>query len=658
MPFEVFRRHQRKFLAVLALMAMIAFTLDLSLFRNSGGGPDGEDRTVFSLYGRPVRRSEVSRMYYERARANLFMSELSGNPSFFGGLSDADMQDALVLEHEADRLQMPNSPEVAKLYLRDITRNQLTPELFDSIYRRYFNGEPPMLVTDEQLLADIANQVRLQKLRTLPLPPRSSSTPLPLSIDISSLTPLDLYDAYKDQQEKVSAVAVAFPADEYVAKVADPSADELKAFFDKYKDQLPDPERDTPGFKVPRRVQVEYVVVDEDAARRKFESELTAEQIRRYYDDHKAEFPAPPRELPVNLFAGDKDAKLTPRTADPYVEVRAVVRERLAAEKARDQVEKIFDLAREQVINPFSDQYEEAEEQNATAQEAGKAPRPLPTPNAADGKTLLSLFAARNGLKHETTPLLTREQAAMHLPIAGAAVGTSWAAGGDPFPAYVFGERQSVYDEIELADAEGRRYLAWKLADLLPQVPALDTVREEVVREWKRTKARDLALADAQALAVKAREAKGDLKSVAAPRAVIQTSPIARLAPSFNPNSMTGFGPPQASEIPEIKSAGETLRKALFGLKPGEVQVEPNGPRSVYYVLALGARTPAELKGLYGPVGSRSRMEMELAPEQAAERVDQWMDYLRKQAKAEKLARPTGPDAGDDGEDHTGHDHG
>lgn len=647
MPFEVFRRHQRKFLAVLALMAMIAFTLDLSLFRNSGGPGDGEDKTVFSLFGRPVRRSEVAQMYYERARANLFMSELSGNPNFFGGLSDADMQDALILEREADRLQMPRTPDVAKLYLRDVTNNRLTPELFDSIYRRYFTGEPPMLVTDEQLLADIANQVRLQKLRGLPLAPLASNTPF--SFDLSGLTPLDLFDSYKDQQERVSALAVAFPADDYVAKVADPGADELRTFYDKYKDQLPDPERDSPGFKIPRRVQVEYLIVDEESARRKYESELSAEQVRRYYEEHKTEFPAPPRELPVNLFAGDKDAKLTPRTTDPFSEVSTLVRERLAAEKAGEDVEKVFEAAREQVIDPFSDTYEQAEEQNETAREQGKAAVALPKPNTADGKTLLSIFAARSGLKHEVTPLMTREQAGMHLPIAGAVVGTSWAAGGEPFATYVFSDRRSVYDEIDLVDTEGRRFLAWKLADVQPEVPALDTIREEVVREWKRVKARDLALADAQALAAKARDAKGDLKAVAGNRPVVQTSPVARMVPGFDPRSPLGFSEARPNDIPEIKSSGEALRKAFFNLKSGEVQVEPNGPRSVYYVLVLNDRKPAELKGLFGPVGMRPRLEMELAPEKSADRLENWMDALRKQAGAEKL---TTEHSADDGHDH------
>src|SRR5262249_32747292 len=57
------------------------------------------------------------------------------------------------------------------------------------------------------------------------------------------------------------------------------------------------------------------------------------------------------------------------------------------------------------------------------------------------------------------------------------------------------------------------------------------------------------------------------------------------------------------AELPQIPDVGEPLRAALFGLKPGEVVVEPDAPKSTYYVAALDRREPATFTGLYGPLG-------------------------------------------------------
>ena len=54
MPFAVFRRYQKKMLAFLAVFAMVAFTLDFSLFRGRGSG-GGEERPRHRQIVRPSR---------------------------------------------------------------------------------------------------------------------------------------------------------------------------------------------------------------------------------------------------------------------------------------------------------------------------------------------------------------------------------------------------------------------------------------------------------------------------------------------------------------------------------------------------------------------------------------------------------------------------
>lgn len=629
MPLDLFRRHQRKLLTVLAIFSMVAFTLDFSLFRG-GGASTGEDPVVFTIYGEPIRRSDTAGLKLERTRANLFMQNLGAGEHFFGGTSDEEMQDAMILDHEADRLQMPRSPELAKLWLRDATQGQLTPELFDQIYRQNFSGEPPFAVTDEQLLGDIANQVRLLKLRSLPVLPVSS----PLEMDLSGVTPLDLFQAYRDQNERVSAQFVTFPVEEFVEEVGEPKPRALEAFYQKYADQLPDPDRDTPGFKMPRRVQVEYIVIDQRKTELKLEENLSESEVREYYQDNPDQFPAPDRELPENLFAGDTENELTPIVGDPFLEVREAVRTRLALEKARDETDRVFEAVHEAVLDPFADRYLEVIEANDLALEENQPVTDLPTPFAKDGRTLLAEYAAEHGLRYEITPLLTVEEAGQRFPIASATVGPSWPNNGPNFDEFLFEPRSAVYEPFELADSAGERFLAWKLADEEPYTPKLDEIRDQVVQAWKLEQARPLAEKAARALAKAAREAEGGLKEAADDkRPVLTTSSLPKLSPSLDELAALGLGAgARPSTIPEIPNPGQALRDILFDLQPGQVVVEPNGPKSVYYVLALQDRTTAELSNLFGPIGVRSRLEREVAIEAMRDRVQRWMNYLRSRA--------------------------
>jgi hypothetical protein len=647
MPFETFRRHQRKWLAALALLAMVAFTLDLSLFRGGGGAGRREDAVIFDYDGKPVHRSTLNELLVQRVRANQFMSALfasflgQGIPNFFGGTTDADLRDAYVLQREAEKLGIPASPEIANDWLNHRFSSLLTPERFNQIYRElFYEGE--LKCTDSQLLADIASQIRLNTVAALPDSPEEARS------DAYLITPYDLYRAYRERNEKVSALAVPFPVDSYVDQVGEPSEAQAREYYDKYKDQLPDPNRDTPGFKIPRRVQVEYVLADPEAIERRIRASLTDEDLRAYYREHEKEFPP---ELPRNLFAGDPEATLTPPGPDPFLDVRERVLDELADERARDEVERLFGAVRDEVMADFLAKYDEAVEANRDASEQQGAPKPLPTPFGPDGTSLVQNEAAKHGLEYRITPLLTVGEAGAQTPIGGSRFRGARLGAGTSFADYVFQPRVAVYEPFELSDIEGLRFLAWKIADKEPEVPPFDAVRDAVVQAWKREQARALAERDAEALADKvraavtpdtpaddkARQVAEALKADAGTRPVLTTSALSKLAMSLDPGDPRAFGSTRPTDIPEIPNAGAALREDLFRLEPGEVVVAADAPRATYYVLALNRRTPAELGNLFGPIGVRSMIEQELVQEATQKRQAAWMEYLRERARVGPL---------------------
>jgi peptidyl-prolyl cis-trans isomerase D len=608
MPFEVFRRNQRVLLAVFGILAMISFVLSDSVPRllNAGAGP--RDPEVAKLFGKPVYRSELQEMARQRSRANQFLNGLMPYMrDQFGSLKDRELIDAIILEREADRLGMPATAAVGRDYLKAITGGRMNSDLFEMLYSR-FSSE----ISQEQLLADLANQVRIRKVREL--------------LGFPMVTPYDVYEAYRDQTERVADKLVEIPIENFLTKAGEPSDAEVKALYDEYKDVLPDPSRETPGFKVPRQVQVEFLSLDGNAKARGYRDKLTDAELQAYYENHKTEFKVP-SELPDDLFADG--AQLTPPVLQPFSEVKGFLAPTLADEKARAEIDATFGKVRDEVLIPYADDYLSALDDQEDAKKSGSA-ADVKFPAPIDLKAL----AEKEGINYEITPLLSREAADRYGSISGAEVGTTRLSGGRKFSDEFFDPKFSLYEPVELTDILGTRFLARKVKDEAPRVPPLDEVKSDVILAWKQAKARPLAEKAAQDVAAKIKEQGGKIaeEQVDGYR-VISTPPITRTQMGGMPASPFEPTPLVETTIPEVPLASPALRDAFFDVKPGETAVAPNLPKTVYYVVALDRREPANFAQLYDAArGDEFRFKM-LATEEAGRRQDDnWMAWLRKQA--------------------------
>ena len=256
MPFAVFRRHQRKLLAIFAILAMFGFVVADSLPRLLSGGYGGRNQNPVGRHALRQDRSTAATLNADGRSSGTtptcsWPSSIAprGEPARFGDLDDPSLVDALILQHEADRLGMPAGPEVGREWLKQTFGQHMNRETFERSSRRFNNQ-----VSGEQILGDIANQVRLAKVQQL--------------LGSPVVTPLDVFQTYRDQNERVSARAAGFPVEDFVAKVARAVAVGARGmYYDKYKDVLPDPARDTPGFKIPRQIRVEILSIDGDALR-------------------------------------------------------------------------------------------------------------------------------------------------------------------------------------------------------------------------------------------------------------------------------------------------------------------------------------------------------------------------------------------------------
>jgi len=607
MSFEVFRRHQRKLLAIFAILAMFGFVVSDSLPKLLSPSSGGRDQPVVTLYGKTIYQSALNEMAQERTNANLFVSAIQPyyGQTPFGGIKTRDMVDAVILQHEADKLGIPAGPDMGREYLKNVTRGQMDRDLFEAVLRRFNNR-----VSGEQVLADIANQVRLANVVAL------FGGPI--------VTPYDVYRAYRDQNERVSAKLVDVPVEKSLGQVADPTPDDLRSYYEKYKDVLPDPASRTPGFKIPRQVQMEILSIDGNALARGIKDKLSESELRTAYENRKSEFEVR-GELPSDLFAGQPD--LTPPVIRPFADVRSTLASSLAEEKAQAEIVDKFGKIKDEALIPFADKYATALDEIEEAKKQGsKADAVLPT--ADDLKDL----ARREGLNYELTPLLSREQAEKYGQISGADVGLTRLSGGRKFAEEFFDPKKGLYEPEELTDLLGTRYLVRKIRDNPPRVPSLDEVRSEVSLAWKMDKARPLAKKAAEALAEQLKKKGGTVKEATVEGyRVVTIPPIARRQTSFLANPMDS-GLPEETTIPEISHPGEAFRDAYFGLQTGSVALAPNQPETDYYVMTLDRREPATFAALYAPNGDEYRYKG-IALQQATRKlVDQWLERLRREA--------------------------
>lgn len=625
MPFAGFRRHQKKLLAALTIFAMFGFVLADSGTRfMQSGAPNPANATVVNLFGHNVKRSELMRLAAQRSRANRFLYAI--NPGIgqnaFGGLSDRELVDAMILEREADNQGMIATTKMAEQWLVNTFKEQIDGRLLDRIYQEQFRSE----VSDEQLLLDLANQLRLVQVRNLGVAP--------------VVSPYDVFQAYRDQSERVSFNAVAFPVEDFVAEVPDPSESSLEAFYDQYKHVVARPLTGQPGFQVPQRVRAEYLTIDG----KNLGVTASDEEVRKAYEKGKLEGrhkrPTPMPRLPADVFEADdsQDAAHTTQadwdTPDdlekylPLEQERFSIEEELIREKIRSKVEERFDRIRER-MNAYSDDRAAAiEKANETAGRGKPAANPdLPSPPD------LKQIANEAGLTYDGTPPLTHEQAEKYGAIGDSRLGFGGASREVKFADWLFDDRSSLYEPVELSDLLDRYFLAWKTEDVAPEVPPLAKIRDEVVRAYKLEQALPLARKAADALAEEARKAGGDLRQAAGTRQVQVTTSTSKLQPTPPFYAQLGmYVPPRPNDLPPLIDVGDEVREAAFGLDAAAVAVAANQSRSIVYVLGTNNRIPASFETFYAPYGERLLLSNEARKEAEQKQVMEWMATLRKAA--------------------------
>lgn len=277
----------------------------------------------------------------------------------------------------------------------------------------------------------------------------------------------------------------------------------------------------------------------------------------------------------------------------PLDEVADEIRRRLAVELASRRIVAKM----EALLNTLEDdffEYEDAVERAAVA----KAEPPTPP----ESLTNLKPLAEREAL--ELVEMDQASQMDLRATEVGASRNTSTSdPSALPVWALAFRQREPLkrYEPVLSRDAAGNHFLALVTERYEAARPTLESVRDDVVAAWKRSKAAELALAKAEELAAKATEAGCSLTDFLAeldsapvkPEAVVETDAFALL--TIGPVAPNARQVPLRLSQPEpLVAPGPELLERVFTLKAGEVAAALNHDHSIAYLLRIAEKIGVE----------------------------------------------------------------
>ncbi|HTM54058.1 MAG TPA: hypothetical protein VL175_08520 [Pirellulales bacterium] len=326
-PFSVFRRNQRVLLAIVAITAMVAFVfLDPVMKYVSGRSGRIENPVVVETsYGAltqmqleslrvsrdmvdrflrlvceqatltQLSRGQLDPRMQNQAANQLYMfwrQFLTERTKEYG--SEAAALETLVLAKRAEKMGMVVTDRAINDLIKQITDDAISSEQLQNIIaqlqvdRRRVSVARLFDALRTEMLASKMAQLFFQSIRDVP--------------------PAQRFEYFERLNRRVKAEIMPLAVSGFLGQVtAEPTADELRAFFDKYKNQFDDPASSEPGFKEPKRASFQYFKADFAKFKDEVKPQITDAEIAEYYEKNKAQFRAV--ELPADSEKPSDEAK-------------------------------------------------------------------------------------------------------------------------------------------------------------------------------------------------------------------------------------------------------------------------------------------------------------------------------------------------------------
>ncbi len=167
----------------------------------------------------------------------------------------------------------------------------------------------------------------------------------------------------------------------------------------------------------------------------------------------------------------------------------------------------------------------------------------------------------------------------------------------DAYVQFAFDEDFALYRTVVTEDAQGNRYLSWKIEQFEERTPQLADVREEVVRAWKMEQARPLALEKAKSLAQQAGDEGGNLQTILSGEGeptVSETGLFSWLTLGDAAVDPTMMSMPRLSSVEQVDDAGPAFMQAVFSTPVEKLGTAFNHPQTHAYVFRVTEIDPSD----------------------------------------------------------------
>ena len=329
--YRLFKKYGKHIMAIFSAVLMIAFALPT--FRNFGGG-NANARVAGTVNGEKIYQPDI-------ARARQAWQVLTHTPAGPEGRAIVDMwlPPAAVGQISRRPILFYLLQKEAQEMGASVSMDMLNSVIANNPMFNTGNSEH-----DDELKAAMAQLLLVSNGASRAASPIKISEPL-------------REHRLAELLQSIRVTAADFTAAQYATKVPPPTADQLKAQFEKYAGLIKGAAYgDNPfgfGYKYPDRIKLQYIAVPQ-AAVRDFVEHFNAPgktkddyewevDAQKYYRQHQYEFPTTAPAEPKKDSAFSLDAPTGKPTTKPYAEVKSDIRKRLIDDATAKRVVQIQD---------------------------------------------------------------------------------------------------------------------------------------------------------------------------------------------------------------------------------------------------------------------------------------------------------------------------
>ena len=288
-PLKIFRRNQKAWLAVLGVMVIIGFVIIPAMMQGLNQRSIQDPVVVKTAKFDNLTERQLHNLRWQRQGLIGFCNDMAervfmarGNPQaarywseqFKAGFDKSPEQflvDRWLLAREAEKMGLVESNENINSFLEVLTDNRIP---FQTLREDYFNRGRGF--TEEQLFAALREELSARRLEEM------------FKVSIQSFTPAQRWDYYCRLNRKATVELAGVKVKDFTAKVAVPDDATLEKFFEKHKSAYAAADSPEPGFHVPHRVALQYLIADVD----KFTDPkaVSDAEVKQEYEKNKEEY--------------------------------------------------------------------------------------------------------------------------------------------------------------------------------------------------------------------------------------------------------------------------------------------------------------------------------------------------------------------------------